>query len=85
MAIQKPIKYSEKIGNTDKRRVVEYKHKIVPIKQKNGSFEPNFAEEYKVLSSMATINFEKYQRAGTTILVNFSGGWCTLTKDMIEL
>ena len=65
--------------------IVEYKHKIVPIKC-GEVFIPN-TPRFEEIQSTSTLNmlesdFKKYQRKGEVILVNKVGGWCTLTKDM---
>lgn len=61
---------------------VSYKHVINPIKTEKG-FEPNW-EEYKKIKATSQINalkedFEKHQKNGKIIIVNFAGGWCFLT------
>jgi hypothetical protein len=61
--------------------VVEYKHRIDPI-EIGGKFYPNYDKFNGIHFNMLPSDFKKYQERGETIIVNFNGGWCTLTDDM---
>lgn len=63
---------------------IEYKHKIEPVKH-GDKFLPNnkALKDVRAQSTFFIENhvFERVQREGKTIIVNFAGGWCFLTKD----
>lgn len=66
-------------------QTVEYKHVLKPIKDGN-EFKPNWDELNEIIRkshlNILRLTFAKYQKEGKTILINYAGGWCTLTKDM---
>lgn len=72
----------------ENQKPVRYKHKIEPVKH-GDKFLPN-AKVLKDIRTKSTIYienhvFERVQREGKTIIVNFAGGWCFLTADMKEV
>ena len=70
---------SFKVFDKHYQTIIEYKHKIVPIKC-GDKFLPNIAHFEQVPFMMLTEDFEKYQEQGKTIIVNMHGGWCFLDE-----
>ena len=66
---------------------IRYNHVINPIKCEGGTFAPNWEQYNKILASGSKMNilkkdFERVQCEGAIIIVNFAGGWCTMTYGM---
>lgn len=66
---------------------ISYKNVINPIKLAGGGFAPNWEQYNKIVASGSKMNilkkdFERVQEEGAIIIVNFAGGWCTMTYGM---
>lgn len=70
-----------KVFDPHSNLTINYRKKIEPIKIGN-KFYPNYDEFNATSFLMLTEDFKKYQERGETILINFAGGWCTLTSNM---
>ena len=69
------------IKDKHSNRTIEYANIVEPIKS-GDKFLPNFEQLEKRGALILREDFIKYQTQGKTILVNFKGGWCTLTNDI---
>lgn len=66
---------------------IKYKHVINPIKCENGTFAPNWRKFDEIQQQGSKMNilggdFERVQKEGAIIIINFAGGWCTMTYGM---